>query len=80
MYKIVPLNKLTEGDWIPKPIYYKEKIIIKPKAEGLTLKDISLLNKLKIKKVLIREGIPFVPSLLIAFIITIIFGFLIPLT
>lgn len=80
MYKIAPIKKLTEGDWVPKPIYHKGKIIIRSKAEGLTLKDISLLKKLKIKKILIREGIPFVPSLLISFIITILFGLLIPLS
>ena len=76
MYKIVPLSKLTEGDWIPKPIYYKQKVLIKCKAEGLTKKDILLLKKYKIKEILNKEGIPFVPSLLISFILTIIFGFL----
>lgn len=76
MYKIAPIIKLTEGDWIPKPIYHKGKIIIKCKAEGLTKKDILLLKTYKIKEILIREGIPFVPSLLLSFIVTIIFGFL----
>ncbi len=76
MYKIVPLTKLTEGDWIPKPIYHNKKMLIKCKAEGLTKKDILLLKKYKLKEILIREGIPFVPSLLISFIVTIIFGFL----
>lgn len=76
MYKIAPTIKLTEGDWIPKPIYHRGKIIIKCKAEGLTKKDILLLKTYKIKEILIREGIPFVPSLLLSFILTIIFGFL----
>lgn len=76
MYKIVPVTKLTEGDWIPKPIYYKQKVLIKCKAEGLTKKEIMLLKTYKIKEILIREGIPFVPSLLISFILTIIFGVL----
>ncbi len=76
MYKITSTAKLTEGDWIPKPIYHKGKIIIKCKAEGLTKKDILLLKTYKIKEILIREGIPFVPSLLVSFIVTIIFGFL----
>lgn len=76
MYKIAPTAKLTEGDWIPKPIYHRGKVIIKCKAEGLTKKDILLLKSYKIKEILIREGIPFVPSLLISFIVTIIFGFL----
>ncbi len=79
MYITKPISKITEGDWLPKPIHHKGEIIIKSKAEGLTKKDIALLKKLKIKKILIREGIPFVLSILIAFIISIIFGFLIPI-
>ena len=79
MFRIVSIKKLTEGDWIPKPIYHQGKLIIKSKAEGLTKNNILLLKKLRIKKILIREGIPFVPSILLGIIVSIIFGFIIPI-
>ena len=79
MYKTVAISKLTEGDWIPQSVYHKGKLIIKSKAEGITKEDMALLKKLKIKKILIREGIPFVPSILLGVIISLIFGFIIPI-
>lgn len=74
MYKMYPVNKLTEGDWIAKIIRYKGKYLCGPKDLGISKKQIALLKKFKIKQVLVKEGIPFIPSFLIAFIITYIFG------
>ncbi len=78
MIKSVTPDKLTEGDWIVKNIKYKGKYICGPKDLGIEKKQIRKLLRLykqnKIKKVLIKEGIPFVPSFLIAFIITLFFG------
>ncbi len=78
MLKYVTPDKLTEGDWIAKDVMYKGKLICGPKNLGIEKKQIrmlvSLYNKKKIKKILIKEGIPFVPSFLIAFIVTVFFG------
>lgn len=78
MLKLVEPEKLTEGDWIAKNVIIKKKRICGPKDLGIEKKQIKQLINLKrkglIKKVLIKEGIPFVPSFLIAFIISLWFG------
>ncbi len=74
MFKKINVNSLTEGDWITHNIYYKGKLIYNKNSPGVVKKDIDLLKKIKIRYVIVKEGIPFIPSFLIAFIITIIFG------
>ncbi len=78
MIKKIEPDKLTEGDWIVKDISYRGKKICGPKDLGIEKKQIRELVKLykqkKIKKVLIKEGIPFVPSFLVAYIISLFFG------
>ncbi|MEM4263691.1 MAG: A24 family peptidase [Candidatus Woesearchaeota archaeon] len=74
MYKLVAPRELTEGDWIAKDIKIKGKRICGPKDLGIEKKQINELIKMKVKKVLIKVGIPFVPSFLIAFILAWIFG------
>ncbi|MFH0977943.1 MAG: A24 family peptidase [Candidatus Woesearchaeota archaeon] len=75
MLKWIEPNKLTEGDWIAKPVFSKNKYLCGPKDLGITKKQIAELQKnKKIKKVLIKEGIPFVPSFLLAYIFTIWLG------
>jgi len=78
MLKYVEPMKLTEGDWIAKEVKVSGKYICGPKDLGIEKKQIKQLigfyKKGKIKKVLIKEGIPFVPSFLIAFILTLIYG------
>jgi len=78
MLKIIPINKLTEGDWIAKDIKHKNKIIYNSKSIGVTKKQIKLIKKLKIKRILVKYGIPFIPSFLIAVIISLIFGSVLP--
>lgn len=84
MVKLVSPLELTEGDWIAKDIIIKGRLIATAKKrDGLSKKQIEQLAKLykqkKIKKVLIKEGIPFVPSFLLAFIITLFLGDLVTL-
>lgn len=78
MYKFIPPEKLTEGDWIAKNIVVGGKRICGPKDLGIEMSQIRQLIKLKrqkkIDKILIKEGIPFVPSFLIAFVATYLFG------
>jgi Flp pilus assembly protein protease CpaA len=76
MIKYVEPEKLTEGDWIPEEIYVNKKLIAGPKYLGIKKEQISLLLKYKkqgkIDKVKVKYGMPFVPSFLIAFILTLV--------
>jgi Flp pilus assembly protein protease CpaA len=72
--KHIPPNKLTEGDWIAKNITVNNKHIPGPNDLGITKKQIAKLIKLKVKSVTIKEGIPFVPSFLLAYILLLTMG------
>lgn len=78
MIKRIPIEKLTEGDWILKDVVVDGKKICGPKDLGVEKHQIKTLLKLKqkekIKTIVIKEGIPFVPSFLIAYIATLILG------
>ena len=67
---------LTEGDWLAEKITVNSKKLLDKKT--LETKDLKLLKSLKSKKkiftVLIKEGIPFTPAFLIAYIIITFFG------
>jgi len=77
MLKLVDPSELTEGDWIAKDIFVNKRKIAGPKDLGVSKEQIKRLvgyyKKGKIKKVLMKVGIPFVPSFLIAFILTLLF-------
>ncbi len=76
LYKKIPPEELTEGDWIVKDIYYKGKCIVGHRDLGVDDEQIKRLIKLKkmnkLKYVLVREGIPFVPSFFLAYLLTLI--------
>lgn len=78
MIKHVDPAMLTEGDWIAKDIIMKGKKICGPGDLGISKKQIheliELKKKHKISKVLLKTGIPFVPSFLLAFLIMIRYG------
>lgn len=66
MVKKVKVGDLTEGDWL----YEKIKVgrgFIEPNWEGLSKKDIVLIKK-SYKEIKIKQGIPFIPVFLIAFL------------
>lgn len=72
-YKI-KINKLTEGDWILNDIFYKGKNIYSKKSPGVTKEQIKLFIKYKIKDVIVREGIPFVPAIFLGILFSLMFG------
>ena len=78
MLRFVRPQKLTEGDWIAEDVIVEKKRIVGPSDLGVTSEQIKKLEALhslgKIKKVLIKVGIPFVPSFLLAFIATLLYG------
>ena len=78
MLRYVNPAEITEGDWIAKDIYIGKQYISGPKDLGIEKNQLNKLigfyKKGKIKQVLIKVGIPFVPSFLGAYIITLIYG------
>ncbi|MBI2148212.1 prepilin peptidase [Candidatus Woesearchaeota archaeon] len=74
LYKMIDVKKLVEGDWLASDVIKNNKIICKVRNIGLTKEDIIGLKKNKINKVLVKEGIPFIPGFLFGFIISIVFG------
>ncbi len=78
MLKLVQPDKLTIGDWIAEDVKIGDRIICGPKDLGIEKGQIEELKKLKRKgkvdRILIKEGIPFVPSFLAAFLLALFFG------
>jgi len=74
MFKNVKIKDLMEGDWIQGDVKKGRKIILKYKRLGIDLKDINKLKRNNIKSVIVKEGVPFLPAFLIAYIVTIIIG------
>ncbi len=74
MSKKVSVSKLTEGDWVIEEVRLKNNKIFSPPKTGVSYDDIKMLKDNNIKKVVVKEGIPFVPSFLMAYIITFFFG------
>ena len=79
MVKMLPPSKVTEGDWINKEVKVKGKYICGPKDLGISKKQIALLKKLRVKKIPVKIGIPFVPSFLLGFIAVMLVGNIITL-
>jgi Flp pilus assembly protein protease CpaA len=70
-------DKLLEGDWIVNDVIVKGHRITGPADLGIPQSKINLLKRLAKRhtiRVLVKDGIPFVPSFFIAFIITLIIG------
>ncbi len=74
MFKVIPINELTEGDWIADNVVIKNKIIFHKNKLSVDKKDILKFIKEGVRKVKIKEGIPFVPSFLIGTLLSFIFG------
>lgn len=69
---LTPPNKLTEGDWLEKEVSLPGNKKIKKSVHGLSKEEIQLLRKHN-KKVLIKNGIPFIPAFLITITIMVSF-------
>lgn len=68
--RVLP-SKLTEGDWLVRDVSIGSHVI-RTRVHGLTLKEIALLRKAK-KSVIIKEGIPFSPAFLLAFLVMVFY-------
>ena len=69
MVKNVKVGLLTEGDWLYKRIKVGKKFL-EPNWQGLSKTEIALIKK-HYKAIKIKQGIPFIPVFLIAFLILI---------
>ncbi len=65
MIRSVPGKDLREGDWLVDDVKIGKKVI-KADWDGLSLDDIKLLSGKK--NIKIKDGLPFVPAFLIAFL------------
>lgn len=66
MIVFVSTNELIEGDWLYSQVKVGKRII-KPYWEGLSSEELAILRKKK-EKVRVKQGIPFVPAFLFAFL------------
>ena len=71
-------DKLTLGDWIGEDIKAEGKTIVSKESTGLSAAEINKVQELhdkgKVGNVLVKTGIPFIPSFLIAFVVTLWHG------
>ncbi|MBW2992569.1 hypothetical protein KY345_05105, partial [Candidatus Woesearchaeota archaeon] len=78
MFKKVKPVELTEGDWIEDDIKIGSKKVYSKKELGVSKKQIKTLKKYyekgRIRKITVKEGIPFVPSFLLAYLVTLFFN------
>ncbi len=74
MIRTMLVSDLTEGEWIQKKIVVDGKYICGPKDLGVTEDQIKLLKKKRIKSVVVKIGIPFIPAFLIGFLTTVFIG------
>lgn len=63
----VKISQLSEGDWLAEKVIRNERTLLKKKT--LSRKDIDKLYQEKIANVKIKEGIPFIPSFLFAYLL-----------
>ncbi len=74
--KEIPISSLTEGDWVAEDVIIAGKVIVRKKDLGVSKEQLQELHALekkgKVKNVVVKYGIPFVPSFLLAFIVCIV--------
>ena len=61
-------HHLIEGDWIIEPVTQHGKTLYTPTNTGISADDINTLRAHNVTNILIKTGIPFIPSFLLALI------------
>ncbi|MBI2669332.1 prepilin peptidase [Candidatus Woesearchaeota archaeon] len=69
--KHIPLHKATEGDWMVEDVKVGRKILVSSKT--LEKEDLAILRAANIPSIVIKEGVPFVPSFLLSYVL-LLFG------
>ena len=70
MIKGVIPDRLTEGDWLVEDIYVGGKKV-KANWEGVSRKDLKLIQAKYRRKILVKYGVPFTPAFLIGLLVLI---------
>lgn len=72
--KPIPIEKVTEGDWLAEEVSVHGKMVMEPKT--LEKGDLHTLQTLKqegkLKTVIIKEGLPFAPSFLMGYVVIVL--------
>ncbi len=63
----VKISQLSEGDWLAEKVVRNERTLLKKKT--LSKRDLDKLYREGIARVKIKEGIPFIPSFLFAYLL-----------
>lgn len=75
--KQLHVSQVTEGDWVATDVVVAGKTIVRKKDLGISAEQLQELHTLskkgRIKTVPIKYGIPFVPSFLLAFVVSVVF-------
>ncbi|MBS3159939.1 prepilin peptidase [Candidatus Woesearchaeota archaeon] len=71
--KKISIDKLREGDWINEDIKINNEVLCSKNSSGITKKDIMNLKKNKIKYVIVKEGIPFIPGFFLGLVVSLTF-------
>ncbi len=78
LIKTVKPSQLTEGDWLVKEVRHQGKLICAAKSSGVTKEQMNILKSLEkkgvIKEVTMKQGIPFIPAFLFAYVATVTVG------
>ena len=74
MHRWKKIKDLVEGDWLAEDVKVHGKVIVSKKGLGLNKKDFALLKKHKVRRVHVKEGLPFLPAFLIGLIFSLIWG------
>ncbi len=74
LYKKLPINKLREGDWVDQDIKINNRVIYTKNPDGISQQQINMLKKSKIKSVLVKEGIPFIPPFFLGTLYSLLIG------
>jgi Flp pilus assembly protein protease CpaA len=74
--KKIPVKNLKEEDWLAYEVYKNNEVILKPSdvKEGLTKEHIKLLKEKNVKFVYIKDGIPYLPTFLLGFLLMLFFS------
>lgn len=68
-----PVSTLVPGDWLAHSVSV-DGTLIENKGQGLTEKEVSLLKTSEFETVRVKDGLPFVPSFLLAYGVYIALG------
>lgn len=74
MTKSQSTSKLVPGDWLVEPVKLSKEKTIEQTKIGLTEKQIQQIQQSKVKHILIKDGIPFIPGFFLGYLSIIIFG------